>query len=49
MRTCEGQDDCRDGYECRNRDLMIAHGGEPVLAPGVVFDQNPKFCAPSAD
>ncbi len=34
MRTCGDSGDCRDGYECRDRDLMLAHGGEPVLPPG---------------
>jgi len=34
MRTCDGGGDCRDGYECRNEDLMVEHGGEPVLPPG---------------
>ena len=54
MRTCGSNGDCRgdsneDGrndYECRNIDLMKAHGGEPVLGPGVVVDdRSPKFCA----
>jgi hypothetical protein len=46
MRKCSSNGDCRDGYECRNFDLMIEHGGEPVLAPGVVVDEHaPKFCA----
>lgn len=46
MRTCESNDDCRDGYECRDLELMRAHGGEPVLAPGVPVDESaPKFCA----
>jgi len=51
MKTCESPNDCRDGYECRNLDLMQAHGGEPVLAPGVPIDSSsPNFCAtaPSA-
>jgi hypothetical protein len=48
MRRCDSQDDCRDGYECRNEQLMIEHGGEPVLPPGQSFaDGVPKFCAPS--
>jgi hypothetical protein len=34
MRRCSDNGDCRDGYECRDRDLMIDHGGEPVLPPG---------------
>ena len=46
MRKCDTDDDCRDGYECRNLDLMKAHGGEPVLAPGAIVDESaPKFCA----
>lgn len=46
MRTCDSNDDCRDGYECRDLELMRAHGGEPVLAPGVPVDGSaPKFCA----
>ena len=47
MRKCSSNDDCRDGYECRNTELMIEHGGEPVLAPGVQFTGSPNFCAPS--
>lgn len=48
MRKCDGNSDCRDGYECRNLDLMIEHGGEPVLAPGMPIDSKaPKFCAPA--
>jgi len=48
MRTCAGDSDCRDGYECRDLDLMIRHGGSPVLAPGnAVDDRSPKFCAPA--
>jgi hypothetical protein len=46
MKTCESNDDCRDGYECRDLELMRLHGGEPVLAPGGVIDENaPNFCA----
>lgn len=47
MKTCGSNDDCRDGYECRTRDLMISHGGEPVLEPGRTFTDTPKFCATS--
>jgi hypothetical protein len=48
MRKCSSQGDCRDGYECRDVDLMKQHGGEPVLAPGVeIDDKSPKFCAPA--
>ena len=46
MRKCDSNDDCRGDYECRDIALMIEHGGEPVLAPGVVVDESaPKFCA----
>jgi hypothetical protein len=46
MKTCDSDDDCRDGYECRDLAKMRLHGGEPVLAPGVPIDSNaPKFCA----
>lgn len=51
MRKCEAQDDCRDGYECRDLALMREHGGEPVLVPGTpINDQTaPKFCASTLD
>ena len=46
MKVCESDDDCRDGYECRDLQKMRDHGGEPVLEPGVPIDENaPKFCA----
>jgi hypothetical protein len=46
MKKCGSDGDCRDGYECRDRDKMIAHGGQPVLPPGVPVDEtSPKFCA----
>ncbi|HET9623020.1 MAG TPA: hypothetical protein VFP84_16725 [Kofleriaceae bacterium] len=47
MRKCDSNDDCRDGYECRTFALMQQHGGEPVLAPGVLVTEEtaPKFCA----
>ncbi len=46
MRTCSSSSDCRDGYECRDLNLMMEHGGEPVLAPGVLVDSHTaKFCA----
>jgi hypothetical protein len=52
MRKCsgDGQGDCRDGYECRNKELMMEHGGEPVLdtdIPDRDNDNLPKFCAPA--
>ena len=46
MKTCGGGDDCRGGYECRDLDLMKAHGGEPVLGDGqIISESSPKFCA----
>jgi hypothetical protein len=47
MATCGDDSDCRDGYECRDLDLMTAHGGEPVLTPGTPINEStaPKFCA----
>ena len=46
MKTCDSSDDCRDGYECRDRTLMREHGGEPVLSPGTPSDGSRlKFCA----
>ena len=46
MKTCGGNDDCRDQYECRNEELMKLHGGEPVPKPGEAADENlQSFCA----
>ncbi len=46
MKSCGSSGDCREGYECRDFNLMVEHGGEPVLAPGVLVGQTaPKFCA----
>lgn len=46
MATCSSSGDCRAKYECRDLSLMMEHGGEPVLAPGVpVDDKAPHFCA----
>lgn len=46
MATCESADDCRGGYECRNEELMRAHGGEPVPPPGERLGEDlPAFCA----
>lgn len=48
MLECSGNDDCRDGYECRDRDLMKSHGGEPVPDPTADTAEPPltRFCAP---
>jgi hypothetical protein len=47
MLKCGSDGDCRGGYECRNLDKMVAHGGEPVLSEGTPVDaaHAPKFCA----
>lgn len=46
MKTCDGHGDCRDEYECRDLELMRAHGGEPVPVPGQPRGENPPaFCA----
>jgi hypothetical protein len=45
MQRCSNGGDCRGGYECRDEDLMIEHGGEPVLAPGRSPERLPRFCA----
>jgi len=47
MKKCGSTSDCRDGYECRDYDLMVSHGGEPVLAPGDTLDaaDAQNFCA----
>lgn len=46
MRTCGSDGDCRDGYECRDVDLMKQHGGEPVPPPGELLGDSPqRFCA----
>ena len=46
MKTCDSDDDCRDGYECRDLEKMKRHGGEPVLEGGARPDEDsPKFCA----
>jgi hypothetical protein len=46
MLTCGGDGDCRPEYECRTRELMQMHGGEPVPDPS--SDGTPpdrSFCA----
>jgi hypothetical protein len=46
MRACSDGGDCRDEYECRDEELMIAHGGEPVPPPGEAVADDPQpFCA----
>ena len=46
MRRCSSAGDCRDDYECRDKELMIAHGGEPVPDIGRAVDADPQnFCA----
>ena len=46
MKKCGSDGDCRDGYECRDLDKMVAHGGQPVLPAGqVVSEASPRFCA----
>jgi hypothetical protein len=50
MKGCSDDGDCRDGYECRNADLMRCHGGEPVLPPDQrIGDDPPRFCALKGD
>jgi hypothetical protein len=45
MKSCGSNGDCRDGYECRDRELMELHGGEPVPPPGVnLLDYIHPFC-----
>jgi hypothetical protein len=46
MLSCSGSGDCRDGYECRNRDLQKMHGGEPVPDPTAASADPPNksFC-----
>ena len=46
MRKCSRNGDCRDEYECRDEELMRAHGGEPVPPPGEgLGDDLQRFCA----
>lgn len=46
MKTCGGNGDCRDKYECRGEELMRKHGGEPVPEPGEATGSKlTKFCA----
>jgi hypothetical protein len=48
MLSCSSDGDCRDGYECRTKPVMIAHGGEPVPDPNSndLTVPNLPFCAP---
>lgn len=46
MRKCDSDGDCRDKYECRDFERMIANGGEPVLASGLRLNADAQsFCA----
>jgi hypothetical protein len=47
MKSCGSNGDCRDGYECRDFEMMKDHGGQPLLSPGTPVDAShaPKFCA----
>ena len=47
MRKCGSIGDCRDGYECRDVELMMRHGGEPVPDPTDATGEIPStsFCA----
>ena len=46
MKTCGDSGDCRDNYECRDKQLMIENGGEPVPPVGEPPADDPQgFCA----
>lgn len=46
MKTCGGNGDCRDEYECRDEALMIMNGGEAVPEAGEPAGSNlERFCA----
>ncbi|MBA3503823.1 MAG: hypothetical protein M4D80_29925 [Myxococcota bacterium] len=47
MKKCDDDDDCRDGYECRDLTDMRARGGEPVMSPGTPINDETaeRFCA----
>jgi len=50
MQTCDNNGDCREQYECRDKELMIRHGGEPIPRPGELLGANPRaFCAVDPD
>jgi hypothetical protein len=42
MKTCESDDDCRDGYECRRTGTG---GAEPVINPDEPNRREFRFCA----
>ncbi len=45
MRKCTVNNDCRDDYECRDEELMVEHGGEPVSPPGEALGEDLQgFC-----
>jgi hypothetical protein len=46
MNKCDNPSGCRDGYECRDADLMKIHGGQPAIDPTAVESTAPQaFCA----
>lgn len=45
MLMCEGDGDCRGGYECRDQAVMMIHGGEPVPDPATGMSDFQPFCA----
>lgn len=46
MQKCKSDGACRSDYECRDRELMELHGGEPVPPPGESLPEEPQgFCA----
>ena len=46
MLACDGDGDCRGGYECRTLEVMKVHGGEPVPDPEATIQADPTpFCA----
>jgi hypothetical protein len=48
MLRCGGHGDCRERYECRDVERMMAHGGEPVPDPEGATDVSRRaYCAPA--
>src|SRR5262245_49119974 len=47
MLQCYSDDDCRGGYECRDKAVMMLHGGEPVPDPTLASGMSDfqPFCA----